>query len=138
MKIEKITPAIAALYLGQKCDAVWVTGSLKGHKVKGDNQGITPTMVSLMCPDQIANQLEITPHLRRLESMTEAEAREVYEIEHGKEFKSDTYISAKVFMVRGGELDYFTPQGFLHLLSKGFDLFGLIDSGLAKEIVAQS
>jgi len=77
---------------------------------------------------------EITPHLRRLESMTEEEAREVYEIEHGKDFRSDTYVSAKAYMIKGGELDYFTPQGFLHLLSKGFDIFGLIDAGLAKEV----
>ncbi len=145
MKIETLTPQIAAMYLGQKCDAVWVTGSLKGHIVKtGDNQGITPTMVSLMYPDQIANQLEIAPHLRRLESMTESEARELYEIAHGEAWTYSPHDSEpclsgwweKTVMgtLRQSTFSIGSPAVWLYLLSKGFDLLGLIDAGLAKEI----
>jgi hypothetical protein len=55
--------------------------------------------------------------LRPLSSMME---------EEGKQIFGETFIR----LVEGGTL-YLSPNQTLTLLSKGFDLFGLIDSGLA-------
>ena len=72
---------------------------------------------------------EIKPVLRRLDSLTESEARELT----GK--KND---ALKIWngWQTGPRADYDQeqigePSAWLKLLSWGFDLFGLIDSGLA-------
>lgn len=65
----------------------------------------------------------ITPHLRRLESITPQEVNELYEIE---------LTSLGNYVVKPVCIG--SPQYWLYLLSRGFDLFGLIDAGLAKEV----
>lgn len=126
MKLDKITPQIAALYLGQKCEkkdygvCFFLADVNLWHVTDGDRI--------------IANFENITLHLRRLDSITEDEARELYEMEHDKQFSSDTYKSAKAFLQRDDEMNYFRPTTMLYLLGKGFDLFGLIDAGLAKDV----
>lgn len=94
-------------------------------------------------------------HLRRLESITEEEARELYKISRGEEWDYE-YNSYAANRDRGmgkiwsclenwwmGNYEMFAengnwligdPNAWLYLISKGFDLFGLIDKGLAKEI----
>jgi len=133
MKIEKITPQIAALYIGQKATRLKNRWDFTLEGVVG---GGAYCVDGYVCP---IHNIEL--YLRRLESMTEEEAREVYEIEYEIAFDPKNYDSAIPFVVRGSNPSKsypHYPQGFLHLLSKGFDLFGLIDAGLAKEIVAQS
>lgn len=78
--------------------------------------------------------------LRPLSSMTEEEMKEIvlmnYNVENtllsviqysrGIEFKTSGFTG-------GGEIDFYktNPITFLHLLSKHFDLFGLIEAGIA-------
>ena len=142
MKIEKITPQIAALYLGAKCDLEWMyTDTVEDSFQKGDvwqDSKIGVAHVSRIEHGEIS----ITPHLRRLESITEEEAREVYEVKYCTPCQfSDDYSAIDMFWEREvgnydeqGSILIGTPAVWLYLLSKGFDLFGLIESGLAKEI----
>lgn len=128
--IKKITPQIAALYLGQKCD-------IDTHDGKGPFVGhIYPMDIT-----QIG--ATITPHLRRLDSITEEECQEVFEIMTGIGWyqgrckflwweSNPIYDVATKFHCIGH------PAAWLYLLSRGFDLFGLIDAGLAKEVTTQT
>ena len=125
--MEKFTPQIAALYLGQKCQSPEGEGIILGV----DNVGNVEVEFGIMGPDfsQIYEVGEILPILRRLDSLTESEARELT----GK--KND---ALKIWngWQTGPRADYDQeqigePSAWLKLLSWGFDLFGLIDSGLA-------
>ena len=131
MKIEKITPQIAALYLGQKCDI----SPQPGLEVLTDmfDDEITAFNLGHLKPGNIT----ITLHLRRLESITEEEATEVYRLAGW-----NTKIECRNDFIHGidnidiDSIDQIIghPAVWLYLLSRGFDLFGLIDAGLAKEI----
>ena len=131
MKINKITPQIAALYLGQKCDVNWITyDSINGFDFQ---------TISFLHIEKIRNyNITIPPHLRRLDSITEDEftimdnLAEQYSESYGK-------------LIANGDHTVIPPEHdniiilgqqhiWLYLLSKGFDLFGLIDAGLAKEV----
>lgn len=145
--IDKITPQIAALYLGQKCEP---TGKdsifLAAYYGDGSLVPIIPNFVQ-----EIANdRCEVILHLRRLESITEEEARELYKIENHEAWNTQKYSQGE--HLNGSCLDKWwntlledvyiqnsafsigNPAVWLYLLSKGFDLFGLINAGLAKEI----
>jgi len=80
MNIEKITPQIAAMYLGQMCDRNWLISKI------GDWYGPINYNIIYWLDD---GGLEITPHLRRLDSITEEDAREVYNVESGKRWVSE-------------------------------------------------
>lgn len=138
MKIDKITPQIAALYLGRMSEM-----KLERHPVY--TGPISIGWIGLLERDKV----QITPRLRRLESITEEEAREVYDIKYGEpweDYESEDESSYPVtclgsFWTSDIEIDIEEgkeaigiPSVWLYLLSKGFDLFGLIDAGLAKEI----
>ena len=84
----------------------------------------------------------IVLHLRPLSSLTEAEARELFLVYYGVEFtqKSKTALEWFSMHIEPGSATVLkdhvgSPAVWLHLLSLGFDLFGLIDAGLAKEII---
>lgn len=138
MNIKEITPHIAAMYLGQKCDIefryndpgdvfhigdVWHDSRINGSHVTSLEY----------------NEIYIILHLRRLESITNEEARELHVECYGYEFAG--LVSCIEWLYQYSEELQYTrireligfPPGLLHLLSKGFDLFGLIDAGLAKE-----
>ena len=145
MKIEKITPQIAALYLGAKCDLEWLyTDTVDNLFVSGDiwkDIDIRPASVQLL----IDEQARITPHLRRLDSITEAEAREVFAIANGYEADKNSFTSCLSWLARENALDYSNkeieignPSVWLYLLGKGFDLFGLIEQGLAKDVKTET
>jgi len=126
MKVEKITPQIAALYLGQKCTVDWPSMFI-------EETTIPHRALAWMDEDGVV----ITPHLRRIESLTEEEARELLGIFHGRPFRDGD----SLFDLNHGEstamMDILGfPLVWLYLLGKGFDLFGLIDSGLAKDVNA--
>ena len=130
MKIEKITPQIAALYLGQKCD-------IKFDKLAQCEVKISTIVIGLF----EGGRVTITPHLRRLESITEEEATEVYRLAGW-----NTKIECRNDFIHGidnidiDSIDQIIghPAVWLYLLSRGFDLFGLIDAGLAKEVTTQT
>ena len=128
MKIEKITPQIAALYLGQKCD-------IDSHNNQGFFRGnIYPMDIAMLA----SGNATIVPHLRRLESLTEEEALELFDVYFGRKFNAGTspnnsaldwfHVSFRRFE------DKYPPAVWLKLLEWGIDLFGLIDAGLAKEV----
>lgn len=135
--IDKITPQIAALYLGQKCEP---TGKdsifLAAYYGDGSLVPIIPNFVQ-----EIANdRCEVILHLRRLESITEEEARELYHVSEGVEWGLDSsclinyWLDYEEDYYQGSDRNIGNPAAWIYLLSKGFDLFGLIDAGLAKEI----
>lgn len=80
----------------------------------------------------------VKPILRRLEDMTEEEARDF--LKHS--IPGAEYIThnehAVIWQSQGSRADiaflFGPPAGFHYLLSKGFDLFGLIGAGLAIDI----
>ena len=149
MKIDKITPQIAGMLIGQKAELFW-DGQLDRVgtliEIQRENEGSnglgfdTEDMGLLFYPYSDALFL-----LRSLKSITEQEAREVYEIATGSKWKplnNDNSPECIAFWVcsdqqvgaTGLKLSLGSPSAWLYLLSKGFDLFGLIDAGLAKEI----
>lgn len=136
MKIEKITPQIAALYLGQKCD-------MKFHKLGKSEVKITVGRIGLLERDAIT----MTPHLRRLESITEEECKYLFELINGSEYDFHESHSYKEDWWQDFiDIDFITANYFfignpfiwLYLLSRGFDLFSLIEQGLAEEITTQT
>lgn len=131
--IDKITPQISALYLGQKCES---TNGASFCIASVSLWGVTDG-------DRFHAPFEgLTLHLRRLESLTEEEARELYKLATGMVWtkrSSGSCLFNWVFAQKKDSMQSLyhcigIPAAWLYLLSKGFDLFGLIDAGLAKEI----
>lgn len=141
MKIEKITPQIAALYLGQKCNIEWLITDPDDVFMKGE-KWYDSTIIGATITRLEKNELTITPYLHRLESITENEAQECFKIDNKINWKSET--SCIMSWWKDKDEWYHTnmshvigePEIWLYLLSKGFDLFNLIDNGLAKDINA--
>ena len=158
MKIETLTPQICGLLLGQSANLYWKNesgqleferaGILISIKPKTDGQhplvfqcGNGPSQRELAY-----DYSEVVFRLRPLSSLTESEARELYEMVAGEKWKqifekqADECLPLWVFDdvedldIRGIDLVIGSPAAWLHLLSLGFDLFGLIAAGLAKEI----
>lgn len=133
--MEKLTPQIAALYLGQEClckyrDDVGRVEEITrgGEVVVGYNDNYDPFFV--------CTPPEIKPILRPLSSLTEAEAREVYFCDTGKAYKGSNCFNdwfGKWHLLPTIELQEvsLTPLATIKLLSWGIDLFALIESGLA-------
>ena len=148
MKIETLTPQILALYLGQKCEFPSNGDIQYGFIGSVNNAGFLTVNWGLIESGKRACH-EVTPHLRRLESLTEAEARELYEIKYGEAWGVDferlgMEVESCLERFWKEDIELYAPEGklligspavWLYLLSLGFDLFGLIDAGLAKEII---
>lgn len=135
--MQKITAQIAALYLGQKCllKKVFRVGSIDAielaHVRVRFDEG-TPATAYYSIED-------VKPILRPLSSLTEAEARELYELEYSPEKLPDNAQETALRWWREKDQWYVktettligSPFVWLKLLSWGIDLFGLIESGLA-------
>lgn len=119
MKPE-LTAQILGMYVGRPCD-------VGGLTIK-----VTPHLISNM-----VTQKAIL-HLRRLDNITEDEAEDMYSIagwSSGKWSKFDFLSNEPVINdYLSHEILIGNPAAWLYLLSRGFDLFGLIDAGLAKEV----
>lgn len=136
----KLTPQVLAMYLGCEIEAKGSRGILRNVNLKG--------FCTLQLSEEIGQSIgclveEVKPILRRLSSMTEEEAREfcvycpsdwkvvVTPDQHGiyiKCWKVGDLESMQIV-----DLEAVTASQFQYLLSKHFDLFGLIDAGLAIE-----
>jgi len=84
---------------------------------------------------------EVIPHLRPLSSLTESEARKIFEAANGYEPDDNNFVSCLDWWNRQNVLDYSNkeieignPTVWIELLRLGIDIFGLIEAGLAKEI----
>lgn len=134
MKIETLTPQIAALYAGQKATRLKNRWDFTLEGVVGSGAYCVDGYV---CPVH-----NIVLHLRPLSSLTESEARELYTLASGMIWeKVSNQPCLDNWWNRTTEECFKKtwhcigiPAVWLHLLSKGFDIFGLIDEGLAKEI----
>ena len=147
VKLVKITPQIAALYLGHKCEWCWATGSDIG---KGGERVIDGTCLSLMATGAITHRIEITPILRNIKSLTEMECRELYLLKTGEPWDPEVFDQNMGVIYRecrrywwNDVTEWYTdlrymlvgePVIWLQLLEWGFDVLGLIDAGLAIEI----
>lgn len=130
--MKKLTPQVLALYLGQKCETKTGDSIIVGVNRAGvvEIRRISDGVFLTWWVD------DIKPILRPLSSLTENEARELYELKNGESFddesclhwwskdKDEWYTTESKFCVG-------FPLVWLKLLSIGFDLFGLIDNGLA-------
>lgn len=130
MKIEKITPQIAALYLGVSCEnSAGSTYTLSNTDIYSASSDSEPWR-------------KLTLLLRRLESLTEDEARELYGLATGMVWEKRSSGSCLFNWLFAQKKDTMqsiyhcigTPDVWLKLLEWGVDLFGLIDAGLAKEV----
>ena len=133
--IDKITPQIAAMFLGQKCDVEFLCSDKIDSAFEVGDIWPDSTIHGRHLSRVKAGEVKLTPHLRRLESMTEEEAREIIKLYKGRDAKlGDNLCDLWEKQTCDIEDAIGSPAVWLYLLSKGFDLFGLIDAGLAKEI----
>ncbi len=148
---NEITPQIAALYIGQMATITWLVDGDYFERGEEWNTDIKHSVLEWF----VSGKATIRPHLRPLSSLTEAEARELYEISRGGEWDYE-YNSYAANRDRGmgkiwsclenwwmGNYEMFAengnwlvgdPNAWLYLLSKGFDLFQGIEAGWAKEV----
>lgn len=128
-----------ALYLG--CEFIWNQFPDVKYKMDGIYQSeVEPdkTIVSAQPNRQEFYHDEIKLILRPLSSMTEEEGKEYaglffedYNPELTKFYNFGHCISIRYYDAFLHLPDEYTPKQFLWLLSKGFDLFGLIEKGEA-------
>jgi hypothetical protein len=139
MKQVELTEQILRLYVGRKCTIL----SQSGYKmfVRDIDNGVFWEFEPFEFD-------RITPHLRRLSSITEEEANEFWALTNDRDFSkpySDNFYDLteyktvsewfNAFYGKYGVLQtFYNASEFLYLTGKGFDLFGLIEAGLAKEV----
>lgn len=138
MDIAKILP----LYIGQKVRVAPYGGQPERY-VNGDMKGVDDVLAHVDCYDihgkpwqsRYSTALEnVTLVLRRLGSITKDEQRELCSIGWPNTLFGDC--DYQLTMDNEHYLNYFGlmqgwPECWLWMLEKGFDLFGLIDSGQA-------
>lgn len=132
----KMTPQIAGMLIGQKAELFWdgqldrVGKLVEIHQEKKGSNGLgfyTEDMGLLFYPYK-----DVVFLLRSLDSITEEEARYLYK---GAGCENEKIKDLREWIInKSAEQILFTPTAWIYLLSKGFDLFGLIEAGLAKEI----
>lgn len=108
------------LHLYFKC---WGTVSESNCRYENGNWALS----AMLLHEVMMGNCKFIPHLRPLSSMTENEFIEAGKI-HISEGGS---IHISIGELKRGGIHAMRPETFRHLLSLGFDLFGLIESGLA-------
>ncbi len=133
-KVE-LTKQILRLYVGR--EATIYRGDIYVHVLEIKNVDIF-----------LLDSYRYIPHLRRLSSITEEEANEFWELTNDREFSkpySDDFYDLteyktvsewfNAFYGKWGVLQtFYNASEFLYLTGRGFDLFGLIEAGLANEV----
>lgn len=162
--MTKLDSKLAALYLGAEVQVIWVNEKWAGYMKLDMNKprSVTPQFLALLA-DKINGEplIEAKLLLRPLSDMKEEEAIETFKLKWLNPHSNHEWISIKmkmeesVFMNPGWRVEAkyrqnknskentmlgtlsmnnFQPLSFQYLLSKSFDLFSLIDSGLALDI----
>jgi hypothetical protein len=128
----------AQYYIGARCLNTWFPAGHGLHNAEWILQGFHATSVK---PYKLENKVDmvftdsIKLVLRRLEDMTEGEAIDFlkHAITGGEYIAHNEY--AVIWQSNGSRSDIYylfcPPSGFHYLLQQGFDLFGLIEAGLA-------
>lgn len=129
MKPE-LTAQILGMYIGRRANI-----ELKNYYTALDSDVVTPALVGYF----LLGDADVTPHLRRLESITNKEANELHMFFYGRGFSGVNQVKDWIFFKFPSESNLMQdaighPAAWLYLLSKGFDLFGLIDAGLAEDV----
>lgn len=132
MKQSELTAQILGMYTGRPCDI-----ELRNDYTAIDTVVITPALIGYF----LLGDVSVTPHLRRLERITNKEANELHRFFYGRDFSGVNPVRDWIMFKFPGESNLMQdaigkPAAWLYLLSRGFDLFGLIDAGLAKEVSA--
>lgn len=89
---------------------------------------------SLLADEHAMKHWAIRPILRKLESMTEEECLELQRLSpFFIEGTDEKYIKNRLHVIKEGMIAFrnLLPERFHYLLSRGFDLWNLIDAGLA-------
>jgi len=140
--VNKLTPQILNMYINSARCIVKPVDGVSGVWI-----------VSHFMAEQFSRgQIDVVLLLRPLASISESEANEFYDIEneipysHSEHATNEDIFGLKLENVLdwfsfhhinhqcNGHALYFTPSELTYLTSKGFDLFGLIQSGIAKNI----
>lgn len=154
--MEKLTIQIAAMYIGQKCDFRW-----KNDPRFGGEEYVFCDLSAPIIANYSMSKCEVVPYLRRLESMKEEEAVQIFEIATGEKWDYNFESARSSFLKNleeeaegntawsclenwwNNDMELFAensvryigkPDVWVKLLSMGFDLFNLIESGFAKEL----
>lgn len=138
----KLTPEILAMYLG--CNLFFESRvgnpKAKESKLLGVSIDRAGTHLTLLPKGHASSNTiwystsdfyNFKPILRRLVSMTEEEMKQVWVLEYDCPF--DPMESELDDITWNFDSESWSVKAFQWLLSKGFDLFGLIDAGLAIE-----
>lgn len=111
--MEKSIRDIIHLYFGHTCSITWQ----ENFEMEEDGIHIIDGFII----QYIGHAEEAKPILRKLSSMTEEEEREMVATQDDVRLEGYPEILLKAD----------SGETFLYMLSKGFDLFGLCESGLA-------
>ncbi len=135
---NEITPQIAALYIGQMATITWLVDGDYFERGEEWNTDIKHSVLEWF----VSGKATIRPRLRPLSSLTEAEARELYNLASGMVWDKRTAepclsnwwnVMPEIAIPNKYNL-IGLPAVWLKLLSWGMDLFGGIESGWAKEV----
>ena len=135
---NELTVQVLAMYLGQKCTSKWIE---TGEENEWPISTITINQFSF-------GLVGITPHLRRLDSLTEEEAQELYRIRYNEAWGVDferlgMEVESCLERFWKEDIELYNPEGkllighppvWLKLLEWGIDVLGGIEAGWAKEI----
>lgn len=139
------------MLIGQKAELFWdghrrASGTLVQIQQENERSNglgfYTEDMGLLFYP-----YIDVVFLLRRLESITEEETKEAFFAFCGQNYddvytdndaKCSWWMEHEEWHSELRKLAIGEPNVWFYLLSKGFDLFGLIDAGLAKEIQLQN
>lgn len=146
MKIEKIDARILGMYFGQKIEFIEDDKFFDIGSIMEINHVVLFSIIE-------ENATGFVLHLRSLKSITEEEVRCIYNLVNGEEWEENPFgddVNDEDYSPALCRFDWWLDDNdrvieerwvrigdssvWLYLLSKGFDLFDLIDAGLAKEM----
>ena len=132
--MEKKLKDYLHLYLGCDCIADGITFKLNGVQLTDTGTlAYDGTMIDFINQCWWVENADFKMILRSLESMTEEEALECWKLTHRMENELIQINGWQVVDYYRRETNFYEAVEFHYLLSKHFDLFGLIDAGIAIE-----
>jgi len=136
MTHTKITPQIAALYLGAWCEVTKAETYWFEKPTVGDKMLVNGKVLSILTTEK---GFEIILHLHSLNSLADEQAMECYNIFYEGQAPEMTIealytLSSKTLIAHGSNIHLGFAPIQNHLRALGFDLDCLIEAGLAKEI----
>lgn len=131
-----LTPEILAMYLGQPFTLTDVKEGPAGTEAESWVTYVQPIHINWLAKGYMG----VTLHLRTLDSITEGEVREIFgllshaRVPENRGLKESWWKKFDDFTITAASRFTGVSVIWSHLLSKGFDLFGLIEAGEAIDI----